>query len=213
MHDAHSFLVALGASFDAVPRGLVPGAERGPWTEFISERILAAATHCRWHVCAETIDVAPGEDFPTANHERKEYQFDFTLYAEKNWTWYALPDVILEHENDWNVQSFLNDFWKLLAGYAPLRVMMGYASNPSKVDELVQAITRHASESRWRYPNDVDDLVLLRCPEPGMAWPEWRVLVRLHGDHRGWLDAREVALTKNMNPKDAFANAEPLVAR
>jgi len=60
-------------------------------------------------------------------HWRREYLFDFTLYPE--WKDYSLPSLIIEHENQWSDGTFMLDFWKLMMGLAPLRVMFWVCGN------------------------------------------------------------------------------------
>lgn len=187
------FLLALGETF-AAPS--VAGSARktktsDEWTRFMTARLLELADSKQLHVCGRNLGTRTAcgaED----RHLAREFMFDFTLYADADWTEWGLPSIIIEHENHWSQAAFLQDFWKLLVGYAPLRVMFGYAKEQDGVDALVSVVLGHAKASRWRYPPVTEDLVLLRCPE--MAWPTWRVLRRDAGSE-AWRDSGNVLLS------------------
>ena len=184
--DATWFLNELDRAVRAKspPADLTPGN----WTYYMTGRLLALANSASAHVCSRTLGQIPAVG--QGQHESQEYLFDFTLYEKNDWRHWSLPSVIIEHENQWSEREFLVDFWKVLVGFAPLRVMFGYTKERSGTAGLANTIDSHASTSRWRYPVDVEDLVLLRAPE--MTWPHWTVLYRANG--KAWATHDEVDL-------------------
>jgi hypothetical protein len=178
MHDrgtmnADEFLKAFAVSYQPAP---APGRDGAtPWTEYMANRVWRIVTAHELHLCTTTGSIRPPTDPVALEHWRRECLFDFTLY-EKGWHDYSLPSVIIEHENSWRHEAFMFDFWKLMMGFAPLRVMFGYVGTETQLDERFEHIRRHAHTSGWRYPEHVEDLVLLRSPE--MDTKEWRVLSR-----------------------------------
>jgi hypothetical protein len=124
--------------------------------------------------------IAPSEG-EAIEHWRQECLFDFTLYRE--WRDYSLPSVIIEHENQWTDDAFMFDFWKLMMGFAPLRVMFGYAGTQPQLERRIEHIRAQAKANGWNYPQGVEDLVLLRSPD--MSSREWRLLSR---DGTEWME-------------------------
>ena len=186
---AHDFLAKLARSLKARTPDAGPGSELRKatrWTSYMTERILDVAGAANAHVCAKTI--------PRENevHERAEYLFDFTLY-KSGWKDYSLPIVLIEHENQWNEAAFLRDFWKLMLGYAPLRVMFGYVKSNENAGSLVGTIRAEAQTSSWTYPGDTEDLVLIG--HEGMGALDWRILHRAAGSS-DWKDSSLPAHTQ-----------------
>jgi len=174
--DATAFLSALSRSFKKNRAQLPAAVQPATWTLFMQRCLLALAEDHGMHVCAQGLGRRSGLHVDPNQHKAAESLFDFTLFKPADWEAWSLPSVIIEHENQWTEQAFLQDFWKLLVGYAPLRVMFGYAGSVADVDARVRALLTHEVQSRWSYPADVEDLVLLRSPV--MPWPEWRILYR-----------------------------------
>ncbi|MBZ0117784.1 MAG: hypothetical protein K8H88_12350 [Sandaracinaceae bacterium] len=115
--------------------------------------------------------------------EQREWLWDLSWYEPGGDERFVQPLVLIEHENAHGESQFLDDWWKVLAGYAPLRVMIGYTTSaealPRRID-LVRARTR-----RWIFPRDASDVVILR----GHGTPRWRYLVRAAGA-RDFLEIR-----------------------
>lgn len=173
--NADEFLAALANSLDDNPppaRTRTKLRTATAWTSYMTERILDVAQATAAHVCARTI--SPGRKA----HERSEYLFDFTFYVT-DWKDYSLPIVLIEHENQWNEKAFLRDFWKLMFGYAPLRVMFGYTASTKKTTLLVERLRSEAAASSWKYPADTEDLVFIG--HRGMGALDWRILHRACG--------------------------------
>ncbi|HRI65763.1 MAG TPA: hypothetical protein PK156_16065 [Polyangium sp.] len=147
------------------------------WTVYMTQCLFdAAKKHLHVHMCSRTLQKVDGPPKGSLTHMSKEFLYDITLYASANWEDWSLPDVIVEHENHHSHQAFLWDFWKLLTGHAPLRVMFGYANGSDGVEERVKLVHNTAAKSKWQYPNDSEDLVIVRAPN--MTWSTWRVLYR-----------------------------------
>jgi hypothetical protein len=209
--NAEQFLLALGKAFSQHTEEAMKADGAPAWTRYMHARFLEVAASTNAHLCAEGLRELP----PAANaaqHISKEYLFDVTVYNRHDWQRSSLPSVIIEHENQWSETALLQDFWKVLVGWAPLRVMIGYAANAEAVDKRVRAILAEAKVCDWRYPQDAEDLVLLRCREGehGMEWPHWRVLHRC-GPGTGaapWNDLGELTLDGTGLPKSlALATA------
>lgn len=168
--NANEFLRAFGESFfEPAPLGATA------WTNYMAKRIRGVADAKDLRLCTTTgsaIEKSAGEE---SKHWRCEYLFDFTLYR-KEWEDYSLPLVIIEHENQWNSAAFMFDFWKLMIGFAPLRVMFGYAGTQALLEQRIQGIRDNARASAWNYPESVEDLVLLRSPD--MDTKTWQILSR-----------------------------------
>ena len=133
-------------------------------------------------VCSTHGGNAPA-DWKSATKKRgwaREFLFDFTMY--RDWRDFSQPEVILEHENVWHVDAFMRDFWKLMFGYAPLRVMIGYRRDAAD-GAYLKAIRQHASARGWRYPPGVEDLVLIG--HYGMAPQAFHVVIR-SADSEEW---------------------------
>ena len=165
----------LRALKDAKRRGTEPAeVSAASWTHYMTGRLLDLAKENELHLCGKTLGHF-GPDLKT-EHLAREYLFDFTLYERDAWKNHSLPCVIIEHENQWSEGEFLRDLWKVMIGFAPLRVMFGYARDEQGVKALATAVRREAAS--WSYPaQGVEDLVLLR--HPGAT--AWRLLRRPPG--------------------------------
>lgn len=153
-------LLALRTRLDEASSEAVDDAYSGAsaWTAFVFEALANAALDCGMVSCAARHSTVASQ---TEVWARREHLFDVTWFRRDCTDWEP-PVLILEHENAWDKRAFLVDFWKLLVGYAPIRVMMGYSRHPrdheSWISEVNQII---ADESRVPLPQDVDDVILL----------------------------------------------------
>ncbi len=181
--NASTFLDAFFAALKKNAR-LPPATENASdWTSFMTNCLCTLADETKMHLCGRRIPKSRAcRSNDPVRHMPNEFHYDFTLYADGNWNWCSLPSVIIEHENQWSQHAFFQDFWKILAGFAPLRVMFGYAKDKDHVETLAASIRQKAHDDAWQYPAESEDLVLLRCPiKGGMDWPKWRVLHRPRG--------------------------------
>jgi hypothetical protein len=82
----------------------------------MAEKLFKLAAENDLGVCSHLGQHAPTNlgDATKSKGWAREFLFDFTLY--ENWTNYAQPVVIIEHENNWNTGAFMMDFWKLMLG-------------------------------------------------------------------------------------------------
>jgi hypothetical protein len=190
--DSSAFLTALSKALKK-NQGMLPGEVRaGTWTRFMQGCLIDLADASKMHVCARGLGRLPSGKVDEDRHMSKEFLYDFTMYANDDWEPWSLPSIIIEHENLWTPVAFFQDFWKLLVGFAPLRVMFGYSGTADGVADLVNKIGAHEAESCWAYPAATEDLVLLRCPDGGMPWPTWKVIHRPAG--KGWTSPADVKL-------------------
>ncbi|WP_373044605.1 hypothetical protein [Vulgatibacter sp.] len=152
----------------------VPGASG--WTQFMTDRLTLVARNAGLGICSHYLEDAPRtwKNEGATRQLRREYGFDFTLF--RDWTEYEQPAVLIEHENAWNLRAFLADFWKLMFGYAPLRVMFGYHASESGISAYVERIRELARANSWTYPSGTEDIVLLG--HNGMEPHAFRVLRR-----------------------------------
>ncbi|WP_394825705.1 hypothetical protein [Pendulispora albinea] len=168
---AENFLQQLASVLHAHPPPHPPGP--ADWTLYMTMRFRDLAERVEAHLCSSTLGKLAGND--PQIHEPHEYLFDFTLFTD--WMNYSLPAVIIEHENKWNEKAFMLDFWKLMLGHAPLRVMFGYASTAAGADKLVTRLEQHATDSAWAAPTDIEDLVLIGHGDMDYI-DDWRVVLR-----------------------------------
>lgn len=110
--------------------------------------------------------------------QTREWLWDLTWYNVNESKSFVRPEVIIEHENHLGDVAFLDDLWKVLCGFAPLRVMIGYTRSTQEALEKRQLAVRNAVEG-WTFPEDVADLVILRR----YGEPQWQVLERDPGAH------------------------------
>lgn len=158
---ANVFLAALKAALEAEDAVLPRKGTSALWTGFMVGRIEQTARFLELGICSNLLGSAT-DDWRIAEREtglRREYLYDFTLF--RTWEKYEQPVALIEHENAWNKEDFLLDFWKLLFGFAPLRVMFGYASTGNAARKYIDAIHQASAKNQWRFPEGVEDLVLL----------------------------------------------------
>ncbi|MBZ4395346.1 hypothetical protein OWM54_19370 [Myxococcus sp. MISCRS1] len=187
MPDAVNALGFAQSLVNALPKdwdGGVPEEGTKNWSQFMAARLVEAARELKLGVCA-TGSGAPSEWSKTTLHSgyAREFLFDYTMF--RDWDSYTQPEVILEHENAWSVDAFMEDFWKLMVGYAPLRVMIGYCQNLERTAEYVTAIRKSASEGNWRYPPGVEDLVLIGH---GRMTPRGFKVVNRRAESQEWVE-------------------------
>jgi hypothetical protein len=168
---AHRFVAALrSAVLEEKHRHLRDTFGASAWTEGTFTLLADVATRLEMHACAARGTLGP-------EHMRREFLFDVSVYAKEDWgNKWGLPKILIEHENSHSKAPFFDDFWKLMVGNAPLRVMFGYGANAASIEERVTMVREQSQINRWTYPRGTEDLVLLRYP--GDAWPNWRILHR-----------------------------------
>lgn len=149
------------------------------WTIYITKRMLEIANKAepKLHLCAESLGSFGGHDEQC--HQAKEWLFDFTFYKDEGWNGWGLPLVVVEHENQDRGNSFHQDLWKVLASFAPLRVMIGYRPQRTAIDGLVASLKQESEASHWRYPADSEDLILIGYRRMDVG--DWRVVHRPKG--------------------------------
>jgi hypothetical protein len=158
---ADSFLFALRARLDEAPKEAIEDASAGAaaWTGFVFGALAHAADDCGM------VSFAARHVTPASRAEAwalRDHLFDVTWFRRDCTDW-ETPLLILEHENAWNRSAFLVDFWKLLVGYAPVRVMMGYSRHEQEHDLWIAEVNQILSDERRgvRLPDGVDDVILL----------------------------------------------------
>lgn len=159
-------------------------------TEFISEILHRMVKQADMGCCCNKGEHASVEEWDTAIKEQGldiEYMFDFTWFKE--WVLYEQPSVIIEHENSDKPEDFFKDFWKILVGFAPLRIMIGYTKKPDLWKQYLHKMNDLEQKAQWRYPIDADDLVLIGHWK--MEPRKFRVIRRkvgeVHFEDNGWL--------------------------
>ena len=152
--NARGFLERLT---EALPTAWSPGAPQtwAQWSTHMVERLhaLAAGAHMSC-VCQHAHAPTLGQPERT-----REVLFDFCWYTGSSD--YALPAVVIEHENSSQERDFLYDLWKLMVARTPLRVMIGYTLTPNQRTARLAAINRIAAESHWSFPDETEDLILI----------------------------------------------------
>jgi hypothetical protein len=174
---------------------LYPGLGRpqviadGKWTAYITHVLHKVARRADLGCCCRSTEHPSSlKKMTKQNGERHEYIYDFTWY--RTWHSYELPAVIIEHENKLDINEFMADFWKLMFGYAPLRIMICYTM-ADQWQWYIDTIHYYAREANWHYPGNVEDLVLIG--RYYMMDPrQYRVIYRQPRTHTfcdiGWLD-------------------------
>ncbi|HZF50164.1 MAG TPA: hypothetical protein VE093_16005 [Polyangiaceae bacterium] len=158
---ADSFLFALRVRLEEAPTEAIEDACAGAaaWTGFVFSALARAAADCGMVSCAARHATAASRAEPWA---LREHLFDVTWFRHDCTDW-DTPFLILEHENAWDRRAFLVDFWKLLVGYAPVRVMIGYSRRAFDHDPWISEVNEILSSkhSGVRLPDGVDDVILL----------------------------------------------------
>ncbi|HRI66699.1 MAG TPA: hypothetical protein PK156_20780 [Polyangium sp.] len=195
---AESFLFALRAQLKDAPPKAIENAKQGAagWSGFMFSALADAAGDCGMVCCASRLQGGP-------QWARREHLFDITWYRHDCGDW-ETPIVILEHENQWNKREFLVDFWKLLLGYAPLRVMIGYCAKAAEREEWVDSVNSILNQ-RTQYiglPDGVEDLILLG--HKGMATTGFSVYQRRDREFTQTADSLEVAVMPNPHDLEAW---------
>lgn len=159
--------------------GEAEGPTQGYWTEFMTRVLLRTSNRLKLGLCSQYLPVEQ-VDWAKASKERglrREYLFDFTMF--KGWSGYELPRVVVEHENLYSKAEFLLDFWKLMLGFAPLRVMFGYTRRENQVLKRWNDVEGLSRTRDWVYPAESSDLVLIGHRE--MEPTGFKVWTRLAG--------------------------------
>lgn len=141
----------------ALPETWPPHAPRSwsAWTAHMVDHLHAVASDAGMACVCQHPHIATKHQ-PT--HTR-EVLFDFCWYRGEGR--YALPDVVIEHENSPHTDDLLYDLWKLMAAQAPLRVMIGYAPTPADWPVRLGAINEVIQSSGWTFPEASEDLILV----------------------------------------------------
>lgn len=150
------------------------------WTAWMTERLHDVARDAGLSCLCKNRDHRSDFEGCGAGETRglqRERLYDLTWY--RAWTSYEIPSVIIEHENSYSLDAFLNDHWKLMFGWAPLRVSIGYARDAAALDAYLPHLNDTAARAGWRFPPDCEDLSLLG--HRGMHPRSFRVLHRAPG--------------------------------
>jgi len=189
---------------DSFPVDRIP--ERGKralrgadWTDWIAVQLHEVARQrrlsCCCHFAPHSATLDSGErGQPRGYH--LENLFDMTWY--RDWSRYELPEVIIEHENEWRFKAFMRDHWKLMMGRAPLRVSFGYTRKRDGWKQLQKKLNGHATRNAWSFPATTEDLVLVGHGHM-MTPHDYKVLHRGAGD-RSWSTAGRLKSRKATSP-------------
>lgn len=204
---ADSFLFSLRAKLDQASAEEKEHAYAGAaaWTSFVFSALRDAASDCGMVSCdaRRVPEGGPKREWWV----KREYLFDVTWFRSDCTDWEP-PSLILEHENQWSLQELLIDFWKLLFGFAPLRIMIGYAGREDARTSWIEKVNGIiADEQRVRLPEGVDDVILLG--HKGMQ-PTGYAVYRRHGRH---FDRTEDSLAQVSMPDPRDARAWDLYIR
>jgi hypothetical protein len=158
---ADSFLFALNLRLGEAPPEAVDDAYHGAaaWTRFVFSALAAAAEDCGMVSCAAHHATTSSRAGAWA---QREHLFDVTWFRRACADW-ETPALILEHEDAWDQDAFMVDFWKLLLGYAPVRVIIGYSRHARDHEAWIARVNAILAEHRAaiRLPEHVEDLILL----------------------------------------------------
>lgn len=195
---SESFLFALRGRLLEAPSKSIEDAKQGAaaWSGFMFGALADAAQDCGMVCCASRLHGGP-------QWARREHLFDVTWFREKCGDW-ETPELILEHENQWSEREFLVDFWKLLLGYAPIRVMIGYCDNELRRTTWVDKVNSILNEraQHIRLPDGVEDLILLG--HKGMATTGFSVYKRQNREFTQTADSLDFALMPNPHDIEAW---------
>lgn len=152
--NGRDFLASLA---HALPERWPPNAPQtwSQWSTHMVDQLHAVAAGANLScVCQYKHPSTPGRP-----EQMREVLYDMCWFDDQ--AEYALPVVLIEHENSSAESAFLFDMWKLMFAQARLRVMIGYASSDTYRDVYGALIDRTAAASRWNYPAGSEDIVLV----------------------------------------------------
>lgn len=180
--DSNTFLRELNAACLARHDSAGKAKKTRGWTRHMSRVLHDVAAANDLGCCCKYTDAKtaphhhhrPKVDPAKTAGMHREYLFDFTWY--RTWKRYEQPAVIIEHENQWNRDAFMLDFWKLSLGLAPLRVMFGYTRSEDDWVKWRGKVNRTIEKRSWVFPAGSEDLVLLG--HRGMAPDDFGVMFR-----------------------------------
>lgn len=195
----HHQLKKVGA--EDAPRGVGCKA----WTSLMFDVFQAAANDCAMVSCSPKNKRGP-------YWAKREHLLDVTWFRTDCGDW-DTPELILEHENQHSQQEFLRDFWKLLVGYAPVRVMIGYCGKKDQrvswIDSLNQKL--RDTKAQIRFPGDVEDLILLGYW--GMSFTDFAVYRRRNSEFKKSADSLDALIPDpddDMSAWDAYLHRTQL---
>ena len=93
---------------------------------------------------------------------------------ESQSSWYP-PDVIIEHENQYDIEETWQDFWKLCLYAVPLRVMIGYKQTEEEALAAGYELTRRFDERRLRQMPNGETILIMGWDQSakGRRWHFW----------------------------------------
>lgn len=188
MLTAQQFLTALGDAMPlSWPDAAIP-ADGGRWAGWVTRALHRAAATSGLSCCCE--DGPHGQEADVVHGVPRGYNrrhvYDMTWYAA--WETWELPCVAIQHRNPHRFDAWLQDHWQLQMSAVPLRVSLGFTSEPGDWPTW-QALLQQVSDAHcWPAPPQTEDLVLLG--HTGVTTDGMRVLAR-----RGttWQDAGTLA--------------------
>jgi len=135
------------------------------------------------------VNCKPFEHLASPVGDREVMTIDFMYFAQKfapdGYT-YSPPEVVIEHENEWEFQPKLDDFWKATLFISPLRVFIGYAKDKDTAVEHAARLTEAYREYGMRQLAGAETLILISWNDANQCeWiarslagsgSEWRVL-------------------------------------
>jgi hypothetical protein len=131
---------------------------QGHWTEFIRAILHKISRSFDYYCCCQGLHDDDGHGM------RREFLWDLTWYAKEGGE-LDLPEVVIEHENAHNHQEFFADFWKIMAAFAPVRIMVGYTS-PKGIDDRKEWIRHVVTKQGWTFPPQSTDMIILKAYGP-----------------------------------------------
>lgn len=165
--NVHSFVTKFKQVSEGAPE---PDAGQGNWTSYVRGILHEVSKSLDYYCCC----VGHHEDRHYG--EKREFLWDLTWYARGGGA-LDLPEVAIEHENAHSHQGFFADFWKVMAAFAPTRIMVGYTSK-SGIEDRKEWIRQVVSKQGWRFPPQTTDLIVLKAYGPS----EPLFLVRYPGE-------------------------------
>lgn len=157
---AEQFMNILAMLFAKSPQPSIYGGES--WTHYMTRMLHLTAKAGSLVCCCHQGNITAHEEIFGAESgcEYREYLFDLTWYSNNN-GYYEQPAVIIEQENHYDPSEFRLDFWKLMVGYAPLRVMVGYTKTQAECSDRIDWLNQAVNENQWNFPPQTEDLVLV----------------------------------------------------